>query len=91
MSKAKLNEALEGYLGVKRKIEALEAEMKEHRAVLEAGCEKAPENQILLGVHKVKLYPQTRESVDVKAAREEFGKKLEPFIRVSSFTVLRVN
>jgi hypothetical protein len=91
MTKSQLIETCEEYKTLKHRIQALEKQAQERKAILEEEVIKSGDNEIIAGAFKIALIEQTRESFDLKAAKPVLGDELNPFLKLTTFTQLRVS
>jgi len=90
MTKKELETVCEEYKTLRHKLEALEEQIKERRAILEAAVAKSEEHKLIVGAFKLTLIECNRENFDLKAAKPVLGDKLIPFIKEIKYTQLRV-
>lgn len=87
---AELDKAVEAFRVLRTRIAILEAELKIPREIMQKAAEKSL-NGIVTGTgYKISLIDCEREVFDLKAARVVLGKRLGPFLSVSSYKQMRV-
>lgn len=91
MKKADLERVVNEFKRLKLAQAELEARLAPLKEAITAVVAKAPDHQMVVGLHKLLLVEQSRETVDVKGAKLAFGKKLNPFLKVSTYNALRVS
>lgn len=84
--------AAERYKELLRKQEQLEKDKKAISEFLKEQCLMTEDGKITVGLFKISLVNQTRESFDLKQAKEKLDLRvLKPFIKQSEVTFVRVS
>ena len=78
------------YKSIKAQIEALEAQLKPLKEELELEALNQG-GHFIVGVYNVKLVEASREVFSLKDAKCVLGSALNPFIKMSHYTQLRIS
>ena len=78
------------YMDIKAQIKELEEKQKVYRDYLEMAVKESPDMRISVELYEILLTECSRESCDLKAAKAALGDAINPFIKKSEYTQLRI-
>lgn len=85
-----LNTKVDRFRLLKAELQRIQAELEPLKVDLELAALNAG-GRIILDNGTITVVESYRESVSIKSAREGLGTALDPYIKTTSFTVLRVS